>query len=168
MTRKALFPLLCLSASLFALSRASLPACGNHDTSDEKQQEEIKRLEGTWELVFAEHKGVVLFKAPDEALNGSWAKFSGRTYSINIRGVLQEEVAEFRLDVATNPKRMDFLPQKGENGGKTALAIYDLDGDSLMICHNRGEGGVHPKAFATKPDSPDILIKLKRTKPEKR
>jgi uncharacterized protein (TIGR03067 family) len=150
---------------MLALAFAAPPrAFADPDKSDEKLEQEVKKLQGSWDVVMMEIRGVVVFKAPDEAIKEGRLIFSGRTYNIKINGLF-EELGEFRLGLATTPKTMDVLTNKGGlNDGKTILWIYALDGDTLTMC-GTGIGGVHPKEFVTKPDSPDVLIKLKRVKP---
>ncbi len=63
-----------------------------------------------------------------------------------------------------NPRAMDITYTEGDLKGKTALAIYELIGDTLRICR-AAPGKPRPTAFASKPGSGLTLMTWKRTMP---
>ncbi|MFT3880498.1 MAG: TIGR03067 domain-containing protein [Gemmatales bacterium] len=68
-----------------------------------------------------------------------------------------------KLDSSKTPKTMDITGTDGPNKGKTMLAIYKLDGDSLSICYDLS-GKAYPTEFKTKPDTKLFLVEYKRDK----
>jgi hypothetical protein len=52
----------------------------------------------------------------------------------------------------------------GPNKGKTFLAIYELDKDSLKVCYDLS-GKARPTEFKTKPDTTLFLVTYTREKP---
>jgi uncharacterized protein (TIGR03067 family) len=75
----------------------------------------------------------------------------------------------FALDTTTSPKRIATHPE-GKPKEKKDYAIYDLDGDTLKLCHNTDEGdaGPLPTRFRAGPNDKDELIVFKRVKEEKK
>lgn len=145
-----------LSALLVALATTS----GAADPSDQQLDRELASLQGKWQVILGEYRGRTLVSEADA--NGTFWVFSGRTYTF-INGAF-EDVAEIRLGLDRTPKMMDLICPKGR---PSALAIYALDGDTLTVCYIHAGGGVHPKAFATSPDSPHVLVKLRRVNTDK-
>src|SRR5947209_17622248 len=70
-----------------------------------------------------------------------------------------------RLDPAKEPKEIDFTDVSGENKGKTGKGIYQVDGDTLKICHGMPTNPERPKEFASKPGSGLFVVVWKRQKP---
>ncbi len=70
----------------------------------------------------------------------------------------------YRLDPAKTPKWFDFTNTSGPNKGKTFLAIYKLEVDTLSYCE-AAQGKLRPSEFAAKPASGRTLNVFKREKP---
>ena len=64
----------------------------------------------------------------------------------------------------TNPRAMDITYTEGDLKGQTALAIYEMIGDTLRICR-AAPGKPRPKEFASKPGSGFTLMSYQRAKP---
>jgi uncharacterized protein (TIGR03067 family) len=82
---------------------------------------ELASLQGAWTFVSGRHHVELLI-----AGNNFAVKFkSGPLY-----------MGSFRLDPEQSPKAMDMLVQEGpdRHRWKTALCIYELDGDALRWC----------------------------------
>jgi uncharacterized protein (TIGR03067 family) len=58
---------------------------------------------------------------------------------------------------------MDITGTEGPNKGKTMLAIYELEGDSMKVCYDMS-GKERPTEFKTKPGTAQFLAKYKREK----
>ena len=69
-----------------------------------------------------------------------------------------------KLDPSKSPKAMDIRGAEGPNKGKTILAIYELDGDTLRVCYDHS-GKARPSAFKAEAKSPRSLITYRRAKP---
>ena len=69
-----------------------------------------------------------------------------------------------KLGPETNPRAMDITYTEGDLKGQTALAIYEMIGDTLRICR-AAPGKPRPKEFASKPGSGLTLMSYQRMKP---
>jgi uncharacterized protein (TIGR03067 family) len=66
---------------------------------------------------------------------------------------------------AAKPKELDITGSEGPNKGKSILAIYELDGDTLRVCYDLG-GKNRPTDFTTKEGTLRFLVTYKRAKKE--
>src|SRR5262249_40332635 len=101
---------------------------------------EAKALQGQWRIVAAE-------------LNGQKPDLSREpTSRITIAGdhlSAGEQCFTFKLDVAADPRLIDFTPLNGPDQGKVLEGIYRLRGDALTVCFFWGNGiRSRPTAFA--------------------
>lgn len=131
------------------------------DAKEEAIKKERKQYAGTWRVVSLEVNGN---KAPDEDAkkivvvnqeDGSW--------SIQVDG---KEIAKgtSTIDPAKKPKTIDLTTTEGQDAGKTALGIYELDKDSRKVCYAQ-PGKDRPTELASKEGSGHVLVTLKREKP---
>lgn len=138
-----------LAATLLALVACSLTS------ASDKNQDDIKKLTGMWELESLEANGE---KADVSQASQEPAEFVGDKVLIN-----GEEAFSIKLDAATDPKIIDFTRLQGDDKGQVLEGIYKLDGDTLTVCAWSGEGTrSRPTEFATKPGSNIVLAVLKR------
>jgi len=105
----------CIAAILFAAA-----AC-RQDAADER-----KFLQGTWLPTAAE-----LSENPfDEAtLKMMKLVVEGDKYTVTVGNSVDKGTT--RIDPAAEPKTMDIMGTDGPNKGKTFLAIYELNDDTL-------------------------------------
>ena len=90
--------------------------------------------------------------------------FKGNTGSIRNKDKVLSE-GTITIDPTKKPKTLDLKVTKGDNSGKTSLAIYELDGDTLKACWTFfAVDRKRPTDFATKPDSGLLLITYRREK----
>jgi len=78
--------------------------------------------------------------------------------------------AHFKLDPSRKPKEIDVTELDGELKGKTTECLYELDGDTLRLCHQGpqdGPGRNRPKTLKSREGSTDYLWTLKRSDKEK-
>ena len=68
-----------------------------------------------------------------------------------------------KLNPKALPKALDITGTDGPNKGKTILAIYELDSDTLRVCYDLS-GKSRPKEFKTKADTQLFLVTYKREK----
>ena len=68
-----------------------------------------------------------------------------------------------KIDPAAKPKTMDIIGTDGPNKGKTFLAIYELNGDTLRVCYDL-TGKVRPTEFKTRKGELRFLAAYKRAK----
>ncbi len=140
---------LCLTSILFL---ASTVRCGD-------DKEEIKMMEGTWKPTMAELAGK---KFPDEIVKTMKLVVMNDKYTVTVGEVIDKGTV--KLDPSKKPKEIDIVGTDGPNKGKTFLAIYELDKDSLKVCYDLS-GKARPTEFKTKPDTLLFLVTYSREKP---
>jgi uncharacterized protein (TIGR03067 family) len=127
------------------------------EAADKKDKE---KLQGTWNAVSGEKEGKDDPEAKEHALVFEGDKFSvKRGDKVFVRGT-------FKIDASKSPKTMDIEISEGPDDvkGKTAKAIYALDGDELTWCVAEPGSGERPEKLATKEGVKQMLVKLKREK----
>jgi uncharacterized protein (TIGR03067 family) len=113
-------------------------------------------------------------------LKGTWiGELDGRTYIVNFNGEKFATIFEFAegttttsgtitIDPTKKPNHMDWKFAEGTGRGeklkgKTALTIYQLNGDTFKFCASRK--GVRPEAFPDKEGVDEcIYLVFKRAK----
>jgi uncharacterized protein (TIGR03067 family) len=140
-------PCICLATILFAA------AAWSQDAADER-----KLFQGTWLPTAAE-----LSENPfDEAtLKTMKLVIEGDKYTVTIGKLIDKGTT--KIDPAAKPKTMDIIGDDGPNKGKTFLAIYELNGDTLRVCYDL-TGKVRPSEFKTKKGELLFLATYKRAK----
>ena len=116
-------------------------------------------IEGTWLPTTAEMAGKAF---PDEALKSIKLEVKGDRYTVTVGKAVDE--GTLKLKPKAKPKEMDIIGTDGPNKGKTILAIYERDGDTLRICYDLG-GESRPTEFKTKEGTKQFLVTYKREKP---
>lgn len=119
---------------------------------------ERKKLEGAW-LPSAAELGENPF---DEAtLKSMKLVIEGDKYTVTVGKGIDKGMT--KIDPSKKPKTMDILGSEGPNKGKTFLAIYELDGDTLRVCYDL-TGKNRPTEFKTKKGELLFLATYKRAK----
>jgi RNA polymerase sigma factor (sigma-70 family) len=135
---------------------------------DEAIRQELKRLEGTWEIVSVVGDG----KEQD----------FGRPIRITIRG--DRFTAErfgtpsgktligkgpLKVDPSKKPKTIDFVTTEGPGKGTKALMLYEFNGDELRLCETTPDDTrkdlLRPTTFSAGPGSGRAITTLRRTAP---
>lgn len=133
-----------------------LLAYGEARSEDAKEQQ---KLEGTWSFVKSSGEA----SQKKEKLSAMRMVFKGDTVSFVGEGKTRTVQGTYTVGLSDNPKTMDI---NLENDGKklTTLAIYELDGDTLKLCHYLGgmASKERPKEFAA--DKQTVVGILKREK----
>lgn len=117
-----------------------------------------KALQGTWKLTSAELAG--------KPLGGDFTKsttltIEGDRYTVMVGTLLDK--GTLKIDAGKTPKAIDIVGVEGANKGKTILAIYEINGDTVRICYDLS-GAARPTEFKTKPDTKLFLATYKRDK----
>jgi len=126
---------------------------------DKGTKKDMEKLLGTWSCVSGQVNGKPI---QDETVKLLKLKMTADSYTTT-KGDETLFVGAYRLDSTTNPKSIDIIATDGENEGKVALGIYDVDGDSCKLCYTMGVE--RPKEFASKPGSGAFFAIWKRAKP---
>ncbi len=150
-----------LSLGLIIAISLLVPALAQ--AQDAKKDQE--QLQGTWKMVSREFMGK---KASDEEIKKLNTKIvvKGDTITVWSQDAGTDEVVsevKFKLDPTTKPKSLDFTMTSGPTKGQTAVAIYELEGDSLKVCYAVGEAK-RPTQFAAANNTEWVLLSYKREK----
>jgi uncharacterized protein (TIGR03067 family) len=146
-------PMLLKPLVVFALVLSFSPAAGGGDDKDGDT------LEGTWLPSAAEVGGK---EFPDEVRKTIKLVVKDDKYTVTVgKGV---DKGTLKRNPAAKPKEMDVTGTDGPNKGKTILAIYERDGDTLRVCYDLSGKG-RPAEFKTKEGTQLFLVTYKREKP---
>ena len=99
---------------------------------------------------------------PDEIVKSVKLVIKDDKYTVTVGK--QTDRGTVKLDTSAKPKTMDITGSEGPNKGKTILAIYERDGDTLRVCYDLS-GKARPTEFKTKDGTQLFLVTYKREKP---
>lgn len=116
---------------------------------DARLAAEIAAFQGTWLQVGYERDGV---RSPIDDEDGWQPRtiFAGTTFQVHIADGSVPIQGTFAVDPSQTPKAVDYTDTHGADAGQTFLAIYAIDGDSLVFCA-ADAGRPRPTAFTTGP-----------------
>ena len=141
-------PCICIAMILIFTAAAR-----GQDAADER-----KLLQGTWLPTAAEVSENPFGEATLKIMK---LVVEGDKYAVTVG--ISVDLGTIRIDPAAKPKTMDIIGTDGPNKGKTFLAIYELNGDTLRICYNL-TGKVRPTEFKTRKGEALFLATYKRAK----
>jgi uncharacterized protein (TIGR03067 family) len=126
-------------------------------------KKEAEKFQGAWKAVKFERGG----ENKDDA-EGHQLIFSGDEFTIK-RGDKVMIKGKYKIDAAKTPKEIDMEITEdespdGKNKGKTAKAIYLIEGDGLKWCVAEPGTDDRPKEFATQAGTKHIMVTFKREK----
>ena len=150
-----------LAAVLLLISFAGLATAA--DTLGDDAKAELKKLQGTWELVSGEVDGK---KVADEDAKQSKITWNGNKVSLVTPHQSKEKILGTitKIDLTKNSKEMHWVRSNGPKAGTTMVAIYEFEGgDQYKICFDPS-GKSSPKEFATKEGTGHIRHTWKRVK----
>jgi uncharacterized protein (TIGR03067 family) len=117
-----------------------------------------------------------------EGLQGTWlpssAELGGQPFPEEVRKTVKLVVKDDKYTVtvgkkvdqgtvklipSAKPKAMDITGTEGPNKGKTILAIYERNGDTLRVCYDLS-GKKRPTEFKTEAGTQLFLVQYKRQK----
>ena len=113
-------------------------------------------LDGTWIPIKAELGGQ---KISEEGLKHMTLVLKGDSYTVEVNGVVDQ--GKIKLSPGARPQAMHVIGGEGPNKGRTLPAIYELNGDTLVICYNLS-GESLPVEFRTEAGSQLYLVTYKR------
>jgi uncharacterized protein (TIGR03067 family) len=116
-------------------------------------------IDGTWLPTAAELGGQ---KFPDEVRKTIKLVVKDGKYTVTAGATVDQGNA--KLDPSAKPKALDITGTDGPNKGKTILAIYEREGDTLRVCYDLS-GKNRPTEFKTKEGTQLFLVTYKREKP---
>jgi len=118
---------------------------------EEAARRDRDRMQGVWNFVSGKREAKLLI--------------SGEHFTMHFRNG-DVYVGTFALDAAARPKAMDMTITEGPEAhkGKTALAIYEFDGDHLIWCPAEPGREERLRAFPAQDDVGALCIIFKREK----
>jgi uncharacterized protein (TIGR03067 family) len=142
---------------------AALAVATGSRLSGERPQEKVTadmdKLIGTWICIAGAIDGKPI---PEETAKQLRLVLTKSTYT-TLRGDQTLFESTYSLDPAASPKTIDIVGTEGENAGKAAQGIYEVEGDDLRLCYTM-PGRDRPRAFDSKPGSGAYNIVWKRSK----
>jgi uncharacterized protein (TIGR03067 family) len=151
------------AAGLLALlTAASLAPPSPADDKEDAGRKELKKLEGTWQMVAGEHEGR---KIPDENVRKSRITWKGAEVAVDTPHQSAHTIrARVTLDPSRSPREMDWVREVGPEKGKTQHAIFEfLSEDEYRICFAPGDSP-RPREFHTRPGTGEFQHVWKRVK----
>ena len=116
-------------------------------------------IQGTWLPSTAELGGKMF---PDEVRKTIKLVVKDDKYTVTVGKSVDQGTV--KLNPSAKPKEMDITGIDGPNKGKTILAIYERDGDTLRVCYDLS-GKSRPTEFKTGEGTQLFLVTYKREKP---
>lgn len=135
---------------------ALVASCASAAWGDDDRED---TLEGTWLPSAAELGGK---QFPDEVRKSIRLEIKGDQYTVTV-GTMPDR-GTCKLNPSAKPKALDITGTEGPNKGKTILAIYERNGDTLRVCYDLSGKG-RPAEFKTTEGSQLFLVEYKRQKP---
>ena len=120
-------------------------------------QDELKKLEGTWNILSAELGGK---KAPDEYVVGGTLTIKGDKYTLRFFKQVADE-GTIKVDPVKKPKTWDKVSSKLKD--VKIAGVYELEGDALRFCESAA-GQERPKEINSKAGTLETSTTLKRKK----
>jgi uncharacterized protein (TIGR03067 family) len=124
------------------------------------QPDDSKAFEGIWIPVKAELAGQPM---PDAVLKTITLKINKGEYEVTVTGVPEPDTGTWTFDSDAKPKGMTITSLKGPNAGKTFLAIYEFNADTLRVCYDLS-GAKRPTEFKTAAGTQLFLATYSRKK----
>ncbi len=110
-----------------------LVLCSASARAGDKAADEMKKLQGEWQVVQVEARGKKVSKDDARAKHMRFV-FEGDTITIPLEQSKAELKSTFKLDPSKSPKSIDVIALDGPLKGQTAAGIYKLEKDRLTIC----------------------------------
>ena len=120
--------------------------------------DDAKAIQGLWRPAKAELAGQPM---ADAVLRSISLKLDHGKYEVFVGE--HPDRGTYALDSATKPKGMTVTGTEGPNNGKTYPAIYELKGDTLLICYDLS-GAKRPPEFKTSAGTKLYLVTYNRKK----
>ena len=121
--------------------------------AQDRNAEELNRLQGAWTVTAAEQNG-----RPFDAIKGGVLTIAERNFTLRTASG-NELKGELRVDAAASPRHLDLV----HTGGPVWEAIYTADGDLFRLNYVEADGrSKRPTLFATSADAAGTVIVMRR------
>lgn len=128
------------------------------DVAAQDANKTSKSIDGKWSVSTAELAGDVL---PPELFKKMTLVLEKDKYTLKSENL--DDSGTTSVDTTKTPMQLETKGLEGPNKGKTFLAIFELDGDSLKVCYDL-EGKTRPTEFKTAKGTKQFLVLYKRVK----
>jgi uncharacterized protein (TIGR03067 family) len=130
----------------FVVLMLAVPAILADD--EDPNEQELKKLEGDWQVVRQEERGNL---TPKPIIQNLRIVIEGNEMAWYIGNPASNQTADIKVDVKAKPWNIDAEVTKGSAISKKMLGIYKLDKDTLEICWGETGSEKRPKKFTTRP-----------------
>ncbi len=117
---------------------------------------EAAKFNGTWALSSGTMSGE---KLADEVQKSIHLTLTNGKYRVKIGD--QTDEGTYKVDESKTPNTLTLTGTNGPNKGKTMLAIYELDKETLKVCYDLS-GKAFPDKFESKPNTTSFLATYER------
>ncbi len=121
-------------------------------------KDDLKAIQGTWDLVYFERDGKEVKLQP-----GTQAINSGDKFVVK-RGDQVIAAGTFKFDPSKKPKASETTYTEGPDKGTTFKGIYQIDGDTMKFCRSGSPDDERPTEFKTKSGTGQFAATYKRAK----
>ena len=115
-------------------------------------------LQGIWLPTSAELGGQPF---PEEVRKSIQLEIKDDGYTATVGGMVDRGTV--KLNASAKPPQMDITGVEGPNKGKTILAIYECQGDTLQVCYDLS-GAARPTEFKSAANTLQFLVTYQRQK----
>lgn len=129
------------------------------DPAEDALQNDLKQLQGTWTVVSMEMDGKFL---SEERRKKTKVTVDGEKFTFDTGDDSHEGL--YKLDPSKDPKELNIVVTRGDEKGKTYLAIYKFE-NGRMIQGMRLDNKERPKEFTGKAGTGCALEIWERQKP---
>jgi uncharacterized protein (TIGR03067 family) len=126
------------------------------------EADDLTRLQGTWQLIWAETDGV---KAPEGRVEPVRVTITGDKHTVRFNDRVVAHDVSFAIDPSKSPKEVTDTVNDGPDTGKPIRGIYKLAGDTLVSCVAPA-GKERPAAFAARAGTGATLRVFRRVRPD--
>ena len=123
-----------------------------------RSPDDAKAVQGNWRPIKAELGGQPM---TDALLKSISLKLENGKYEVFVGD--EPDRGTYTLDTTSMPKGMTITGTEGPNRGKTFPAVYELSGDTLLICYDLS-GAKRPAEFKSVAGTRLYLVTYSRKK----
>ena len=131
---------------------------GQSPDGEDAAKTELKKLEGVWQITSGKQDGKSI-----DSIKRDKVTVSRDDFTVHHDGKVEFTVT-IKLDPNKKPITVDLRITSEKHKGKTALGIYELNGDDLKLCISGAGATSRPTDFSANPGSDFLTMVLKREK----
>jgi uncharacterized protein (TIGR03067 family) len=126
--------------------------------ADPKDPAKDTAINGNWKLAAGEKSGE---KMPDDVLKSIQLTLANGKYLAKVGD--KTDQGTYTIDASKTPHTLTLTGTSGPNKGKTMLAIFELDKETLKVCYDLS-GKAFPEKFESAPKTSSFLATYERQK----